>query len=204
MRRASTTDASAEESYSPEDEEYDSSSGKEPSSKSPIAPRASAWTVCFVFAGLITLSCMASRYFSVTCGVGSSPPCPGRPLVATSYNGTWLRRDIDDRPYYDLVVAVLVVGGDTPEALAEIDRVRRVYARYGDYVVPDGRGAPIAQRAQSFRYVFVVGAGALGAEVDVPDEGLLTGDFFYVDVPEGYRYLSHKTKALMGLSEHIR
>lgn len=125
--------------------------------------------------------------------------------MAASYNRTWLRRDMGDRPYYDLVVAVLVVGGDTPEAQAEIDRVRRVYARYGNYVMPDGGGTPNhAQRAQSFRYVFVVGAGALGGGVDVPDEGLLIGDFFYVDVPEGYRYLSHKTKALMGLSEHIR
>lgn len=107
--------------------------------------------------------------------------------------------DAANRPYYDLVVAVLVVGGESKDALDEISRVRRVYARYGQRVSPDGRkAAPL-----SFRVVFVVGnAGAVGGHV--PDCGLLLGDFFHVNIREGYTHLSDKTKAMMALSEHLR
>lgn len=104
-----------------------------------------------------------------------------------------------NRPYYDLVVAVLVVGGDSQDALDEISRVRRVYARYGKRVSPDGGKAA----ALTFRVVFVVGnAGSVGG--DVPDSGLLLGDFFHVNIREGYTHLSDKTKAMMALSEHLR
>lgn len=102
------------------------------------------------------------------------------------------------RPYYDLVVAVLVVGGDSLGAQAEIERVRRVYARYGDKVLLNEEGT----EALSFRYIFVVGKGNISHPV--PESGLLLGDFFYVDVREGYSFLSDKTKAMMALSEHLR
>lgn len=102
------------------------------------------------------------------------------------------------RPYYDLVVAVLVVGGDSLGAQAEIERVRRVYARYGDKVLLNEEGT----EALSFRYIFVVGKGNISHPV--PESGLLLGDFFYVDVREGYTFLSDKTKAMMALSEHVR
>lgn len=204
------------------DDNYDSngkdSSGKAPSSK---IPRSSAWTVFAVISALVSLSYFATKVFHRTCEDGSSPPCRTRvasgekepglhgwaSLTALEVysNSTGLEPDGDDnRPYYDLIVAVLVVGGDSAESLAEIDRVRRVYGRYGTSVTPDGGGSNERHEPLSFRYVFVVGAGALGEAVDVPQEGLLRGDFFFVDVPEGYRYLSHKTKALMGLSEHMR
>lgn len=107
--------------------------------------------------------------------------------------------DAVNRPYYDLVVAVLVVGGESKQALAEIRRVQRVFARYGKTVSPNGRkAAPL-----SLRVVFVVGnAGAVGGQV--PDCGLLLGDFFHVNTREGYTHLSDKTKAMMALSEHLR
>ena len=114
--------------------------------------------------------------------------------------GTGLPPDAADRPHYDLVVAVLVVGGDSQEAQEEIARVRRVYSRYSSQVVPDGGSAP----PLTLRVIFVVGRAGLPENVMLPDTGLLLGDFFHLDVREGYRHLSDKTKAMMGLSEHLR
>lgn len=105
-----------------------------------------------------------------------------------------------DRPHFDLVVAVLVVGGDSLAAQEEIARVRRVYSRYSSKVVPDGGSA----KPLTLRVIFVVGRAGLPDKVVLPDTGLLLGDFFHLDVREGYRHLSDKTKAMMGLSEHLR
>lgn len=126
-----------------------------------------------------------------------SPALASRETFA---NGSGLPPDAADRPHYDLVVAVLVVGGDSQEAQDEIARVRRVYSRYSSQVVPDGGTAP----ALSLRVVFVVGRGGLPDSVMIPDTGLLRGDFFHVNVREGYTHLSDKTKAMMGLSAHLR
>lgn len=114
-------------------------------------------------------------------------------------DGSGLPPDAADRPHFDLVVAVLVVGGDSEAAQEEIARVRRVYSRYGSQVVPDGSARPL-----TLRVIFVVGKAGLPENVMLPDTGLLLGDFFHVDVREGYRHLSDKTKAMMGLSEHLR
>lgn len=109
-------------------------------------------------------------------------------------------QDARHRPFYDLVVAVLAVGGDSPEAQEEIARVRRVYARYGSEVVPGGpTSSPL-----TFRVVFVVGRVGLSEDVELPGAGLLLGDFYHVDVREGYTYLSDKTRAMAGLAEHLR
>lgn len=107
-----------------------------------------------------------------------------------------------DRPYYDLVVAVLVVGGDSEESQAEIARVRRVYARYGSGIVPGGGPADAAPL--TFKVIFVVGRAGLPEGVEPGEAGLLLGDFYHVDVREGYRYLSDKTKAMTGLADHFR
>lgn len=106
----------------------------------------------------------------------------------------------ENRPHYDLVVAVLVVGGESQEAQDEVARVRRVYARYGSQVVPDGGSAtPL-----TLRVIFVVGRAGLSDDAQLPETGLLLGDFFHLDVREGYTHLSDKTKAMMGLTEHLR
>lgn len=113
-------------------------------------------------------------------------------------------QDARHRPFYDLVVAVLAVGGDSEAAQEEIARVRRVYARYGDgsEVVPGGpaSGAP----RLTFRVVFVVGRAGLPEDVEPPGAGLLLGDLYHVDVREGYTHLSDKTRAMAGLAEHLR
>lgn len=114
-------------------------------------------------------------------------------------NPSWLP-PYAERPYYDLVVAVLIVGGDSQEAVDEIARIRRVYERYGSQVVPDGGKAP----PLTMRVVFVAGRAGLPENTAVPDTGLLLGDFFHVNVREGYAYLSDKTKAMMALSQHLR
>lgn len=170
----------------------------------PASSRKAAWTVLAIFLGLIVLSYLTSPFLATStraCGVGLNPPCEP---AATSTGKNMRPDDPRDRPYYDLVVAVLVVGGQSIEALAELERVRRVYARYGGWVTPDGGRGGGYQQPLSFRYVFVVGTAGLEKGVEVPVEGLLRGDMFYVEVPEGYRFLSHKTKALMALSEHFR
>lgn len=106
-----------------------------------------------------------------------------------------------NRPFYDLVVAVPVVGGDSDDALEEIARVRRVYARYeGGQVVPDGGSAP----PLTFRVIFIVGRAGLPEETELAETGLLLGDFFHVDVREGYTHLGDKTGAMVALSEHLR
>lgn len=115
-------------------------------------------------------------------------------------DGSGLPPEAADRPHFDLVVAVLVVGGDSEAAQEEIARVRRVYSRYSSQVVPDGGSA----QPLTLRVIFVVGKAGLPENVILPDTGLLLGDFFHVDVREGYRHLSDKTKAMMGLSEHLR
>eukprot|EP00752_Nemacystus_decipiens_P011374 g10108.t1 len=115
--------------------------------------------------------------------------------------------DPRNRPFYDLVVAVLAIGGDSEEAQEEIARVRRVYARYGDgEVVHAGGGSGAASTAPplTFRVVFVVGRAGLPDGVELPGAGLLLGDFYHVDVREGYSHLSDKTRAMAGLAEHLR
>ncbi|CAM9868658.1 unnamed protein product [Scytosiphon promiscuus] len=115
---------------------------------------------------------------------------------------TGLPPDPEDRPYYDLVVAVLVVGGDSEEAQEEIARVRRVYSRYGSGIVPGG-GSDDATPL-TFKVIFVVGRAGLPEGMELGEAGLLLGDFYHVDVREGYRYLSDKTKAMTGLADHFR
>lgn len=113
--------------------------------------------------------------------------------------------DARNRPFYDLVVAVLAVGGDSEEAQQEIARVRRVYARYGEGVVVPGGPASTAPPL-TFRVVFVVGREGAGLpeDVELPGAGLLVGDLYHVDVREGYTHLSDKTRAMAGLAEHLR
>ncbi|CAN0222596.1 unnamed protein product, partial [Hapterophycus canaliculatus] len=129
-------------------------------------------------------------YQNISAGGLANPGLSGRPP------------DPDDRPYYDLVVAVLVVGGDSKEAQEEIARVRRVYGRYGSEVVPSG-GSPEAAPL-TFRVIFVVGKAGLPDGVELGNTGLLLGDFYHVDVREGYRHLSDKTKAMTGLADYFR
>lgn len=115
--------------------------------------------------------------------------------------------DPRDRPYYDLVVAVLTVGGDSEIAQDEIARVRKVYARYGSEVVPAGAAAAAGDGPAvplTIRVVFVVGRAGLADGVELPGTGLLLGDFYHVDVREGYQHLSDKTKAMTGLADHLR
>lgn len=110
--------------------------------------------------------------------------------------------DARERPFYDLVVAVLAVGGDSEQARDEIARVRKVYARYGSKVVPGGPTSTAAPL--TFRVVFVVGRAGLPEDVELPGAGLLLEDFYHVDVREGYAHLSDKTKAMTGLADHLR
>lgn len=112
--------------------------------------------------------------------------------------------DARHRPFYDLVVAVLAVGGDSPGAQEEIARVRKVYARYGNEVVPGGPTSTAPPFTLTFRVVFVVGRAGLPEDVELPAAGLLLGDFYHVDVREGYTHLSDKTRAMAGLVEHLR
>lgn len=110
--------------------------------------------------------------------------------------------DARHRPYYDLVVAVFVASTESHD---EISRVRKVYARYGSEVVPAGNGGT-STPPLTFKVVFVVGrAGVeLPEDVQLPDTGLLMGDFYHVEVREGYKHLSDKTKAMTGLANHLR
>ena len=41
-------------------------------------------------------------------------------------------------------------------------------------------------------------------ETVLPESGLLLGDFFHLDIREGYTRLGEKTKGMMALSEHLR
>lgn len=114
--------------------------------------------------------------------------------------------DARHRPYYDLVVAVFVASKDSHE---EISRVRKVYARYGSEFVPGGVGnggvgTATPSAALTFRVVFIVGRAGLPEDVQLPDTGLLIGDFYHVNVREGYKHLSDKTKAMTGLADHLR
>lgn len=112
--------------------------------------------------------------------------------------------DARHRPYYDLVVAVFVSSKESQE---EISRVRKVYARYGSEVVPGGvgnGGVGEVTPALTFRVVFIVGRAGLPEDVQLPDTGLLMGNFYHVDVREGYKHLSDKTKAMTGLVDHLR
>lgn len=127
------------------------------------------------------------------------PSCGNKERSSSVIIESELPISFSNRPYFDLVIAVLVVGGASKEALEEIARVRRVYARYGTKVVPSGN-----VKALTFKLVFVVGRDGLPPETEVPDSGILKGDFYHVDVREGYEHLSDKTKAIMGLSEHLR
>lgn len=127
------------------------------------------------------------------------PSCGNKERISSVIIESKLPVSFSNRPYFDLVIAVLVVGGASKEALEEIARVRRVYARYGTKVVPSGNVT-----ALTFKLVFVVGRDGLPPGTEVPESGLLQGDFYHVDVREGYEHLSDKTKAIMGLSEHLR
>lgn len=170
-----------------------------------------AASVClFLFLVYFGLSCVRSvREGDSNAAAGS--PFKGPPLKPGSISpvfaphgsyvdGSGLPPAAADRPHYDLVVAVLVVGGDSQADQDEIARVRRVYSRYSSEVVPDGGSAP----PLSLRVIFVVGRAGLPENAVLPDTGLLLGDFFHLDVREGYRHLSDKTKEMMGLSEHLR
>lgn len=103
-------------------------------------------------------------------------------------------------PYFDLVVAVHVIGGNSLEAQEEIAHVRRLYGRY--------RARKIAlteyETALTFRVVFIVGSAGLPEGTEIPEGGLLVGDFFHVNINEGYSHLGEKTKATMALSDHLR
>ncbi|CAM9181012.1 unnamed protein product [Ectocarpus fasciculatus] len=144
---------------------------------------------------------------SRSCVGSSCAPCSERNGVGLAVHATTngdpagLPPDPQHRPYYDLVVAVLAIGGESKEAQEEIARVRKVYARYGTEVVPGGGSwaTPL-----TFRVVFVVGRAGLPDDYELPEAGLLRGDFYHVDVREGYAHLSDKTKAMAGLAEHLR
>lgn len=139
---------------------------------------------------------------NASAGGGGGRSGSGSGLGLTGRSG----RPPDERPYYDLVIAVLAVGGDSEIAQDEIARVRKVYARYGGEVVPAGAGDGSATAAAplTIRVVFVVGRAGLPDGVELPGTGLLLGDFYHVDVREGYRHLSDKTKAMTGLADHLR
>ncbi|CAN0051523.1 unnamed protein product [Ectocarpus sp. 12 AP-2014] len=142
-------------------------------------------------------SCVGSR-----CAPCSERDGVGLTIHATTNgNAAGLPPDPRYRPYYDLVVAVLAMGGESKEAQEEIARVRKVYARYGSEVVPDGGSGA---QPLTFRVVFVVGRAGLPDDQELPEAGLLRGDFYHVDVREGYAHLSDKTKAMAGLAEHLR
>lgn len=104
------------------------------------------------------------------------------------------------RPYFDLVVAVFLAGGHSEEAKREEKIVRAAYKRYqnGGIVLP-GTKPNI-----TFTTVFVVGKHGLPEGTAVPAKGLLRGDTFFLDIPEGYSHLGDKTKGLMALVEHLR
>ncbi|CAM9171030.1 unnamed protein product [Discosporangium mesarthrocarpum] len=125
-------------------------------------------------------------------------PKLGRPTPSVQAPGNGA-----ELPYVDLVVAVLVVGNNTVEGAGEIERVRRVYGRYEGRVSPDEKVPGVNDSDfLTFRYVLVVDAST--APEPVPEEGLLRGEYFYVNVRPGYQHLSDKTLALMALSEHMR
>lgn len=139
----------------------------------------------------------------------------GRPVfVAASVDGPQptdglAPADPKRRPQYDLVVAAFVTGGNTKRAKDEIARVRQIYARYDGQVVPASQtidtGVPMATPAPlTLKLVFVVGRAGLPEDLEVPKEGLLLGDFYHVNIREGYNFLAGKTRALMGISEHLR
>jgi len=117
--------------------------------------------------------------------------------------------DSKRRPHYDLVVAAFVTGGDTKRARDEIARVRQIYARYDGRVVPASQttdtGVYMAAPAPlTLKLVFVVGRAGLPGDVEVPKAGLLLGDFYHVNIREGHSFLAGKTRALMGISDHLR
>ena len=118
------------------------------------------------------------------------------------------------RPHFDIVVAAFVRGGNSTDAQHEIARVRQMYARYDGRVVPESDdmadhrsnsslssvGVPL-----TLKLIFVVGTAGLPEDVEVPKAGLMLGEFYHVNIREGYRYLADKTKALMmGISDHLR
>ncbi|CAM9585602.1 unnamed protein product [Phaeothamnion confervicola] len=111
------------------------------------------------------------------------------------------------RPYYDLVIAILVKGSDTPEGAAEMERTRQLYARYNG-TLSLGGGDAIGLPADSnvtdwtFRYLLVVN-NETSRVGPVPPGGLLVGDTFHVDAPDGWDHLSDKTLGLMSLAAHF-
>lgn len=176
-----------------------SGSSAEEGSRTEVAKRRPASGITLRRASLVFVSVVS---MVILMCVGEFPACfrnkcehQGVLKIMSSYDDGQVV--MDDRPYYDLVVAILVVGGDSPEAQAEIARARRVYDRYGNKVVPEGGNS----KPLSLKYVFVVGKGELD---EVPETGLLLGDFFHVNVREGYTHLSDKTKAMTALSAHLR
>lgn len=102
-------------------------------------------------------------------------------------------------PFYDLVIGVLAVGGESQKAQDEIAIIRRAYDRYNGSQVVMKSTSPV-----TIRVVIVVGRAGLPDETHIPANGLLLGDFFHVDVQEGYTHIAGKTKAMMALSEHLR
>ncbi|KAG5182387.1 beta-1,3-galactosyltransferas-like protein-6 [Tribonema minus] len=90
-------------------------------------------------------------------------------------------------PYVDLAIAVLIRGDEEEE----LKRVRRIYWRYPNATVTTSVGS------WSFRKYFVV------ADPNAPPEGTLTGEFFRVNVPNGYDRLADKTLATMALRHHL-
>lgn len=141
----------------------------------------------------------------VSASVGDASPTSG--LAPSSH---------DDRPFYDIVVAVFVKGGNSTEALSEIALTRQVYARYGNsVVVPENDESALSHTngsevpasldiPLSLKVVFIVGGEGLPEDVKVPNSGLLLGDFFHVHVREGYKHIAEKTRAMLGISEHLR
>lgn len=153
--------------------------------------------VLYVVAGFI---CSASAIRRKTVDVNAHPGDSDMLDSPVSVSANISNIDDINRPYYDLVLAVPVHGGDSVEALDVIDRVRRVYAAYGGCIVPYGN----TTNAESLTIKLVFVVGDTGMDEDLPRSGLLRGDIFYTKSEEGWENLGQKTKAMFGLWHHLR
>lgn len=167
---------------------------------------------------LVVLAVYAASVFlhlHMYVGNSSTPRHPANGMdYYTDYLDGLPPADSDCRPHYDLVVAVFVVGGKSWAAQDEIARVRKAYARYGDRIVLQDFSQAQPRSSSSnevstvppltLKVVLIVGPNGVPENVQLPETGILRGDIFHVNIREGYRFLSDKAKAMMGLYEHLR